>query len=129
MTTGTSNWVVRAGVATADLLQLGYAKHKAVTGLFGFSVQYEPGQSVDALAQAGRFRNAQISYADAAELERAVQSLGYTVRLVKSPGNGFHHTFAVLYTISVMMLQSLPRDAAEALSQTFTRMPNPHRIL
>src|SRR6185437_14473947 len=83
MTTGTSNWVVRAGVATADLLQLGYAAHKAVTGLFGFSVQYEPGQSINALSQAGRFRNAQISYADVDDLVRAVQSLGYTIRLVK----------------------------------------------
>jgi hypothetical protein len=124
----TLHWVVRGGIATPDSLQLGYSEHKAVLGLYGFSVQYAPGQTLDALALAGRFRNAQLSYADANDLAQAVLPLGYAMRLVQSPGHGFHHTFAVLYTANNNMLQSLPRDAAEAISQTFQRMPNPHQM-
>ncbi len=50
------------------------------------------------------------------------------MRLVHSPGRGFHHTFAVLYDMSGLLLQSLPQDAAEALSQTFRHRLNPYYI-
>jgi hypothetical protein len=125
-TSGVGQWVVRAGIATPDSLQLGYTEHKAVTGLYGFSVQFAPGLTVDALAQAGRFRNNQISYADAIDLEHVLAPLGYTLRLVRSPGLGFHHTFAVLYTSSGLMLQTLPSDAAIAISNALIRIRNPH---
>ena len=128
MLSGSFNWVVRGGIATADSLQLGYSWHRAVPGLYGFSVQYAPGQTLDALALAGRFRHGQLSFADLAALGQAVQPLGYTIQLVQSPGHGFHHTFAVLYTANGTMLQSLPRMAAVALSNTFQRMPNPHQM-
>lgn len=40
-------WVVRAGIATPKRLQEGYVAHTAVPGLYGFSVQYHAGLSVD----------------------------------------------------------------------------------
>jgi hypothetical protein len=128
LTSSILNWVDRGGIATPSSLQLGYSGRKAVSGLYGFSVQYAPGQSLDALMQAGQFRNAQISYADRGNLEQAVQPLGYKIQLVKSPGHGFHHTFAVLYTNSGTMLQALPQDAAEAINWTFQRMLNLYRM-
>ena len=54
--------------------------------------------------------------------------LGYIMKLVRSPGKGYHHTFAVLYDVSGILLQSLPQDAAITLSQTFRQRPNPSYI-
>jgi hypothetical protein len=47
----------------------GYGPHRVVAGLYGFSVQYQPGRTVKDLAQAGQFPNAQISYQDEAILD------------------------------------------------------------
>ena len=121
------DWVVRGGVAAPDMLIAGYRAHAAVPGLYGFSVQHEPGRSVEDLAQAGQIRNAQISYATPSDLQAALWPLGYQMRLVRSPGHGFHHTLIVLVDASGTLLQQLPRDAAEALSHTFRRQPNPHQ--
>ena len=121
-------WVVRAGIASPNSLVRGYNQHRGVPGLFGFSVQYAPGRSVEELALAGQFPHEQISYATANTLQLALQPLDYTMRLVQSPGREFHHTFAVLYDVSGLLLQSLPQDAAEALSQTFRHRLNPYRI-
>jgi hypothetical protein len=111
------NWVVRGGQATPERLQRGTAEHLAVSGLFGFSVQYQPGQSVAALAAAGRFPNAQISVSTDERLFAAGREAGYDVHVVKSPGRGFHHTVEVPFP--------LPDALAEALSLAFTAMPNP----
>lgn len=120
-------WVVRAGVAGAQSLINGYAEHRRVPGLFGFSVQYAPGMTVEALALAGQFPHPRISYATEDALFAALQPLGYTMRLAKSPGVGYHHTFAVLYDATGAMLHVLPQDAADALSATFRHRQNPHR--
>jgi hypothetical protein len=122
-----TDWVVRGGIAAPDVLIAGYREHVAVPGLYGFSVQRRPGHTVEELATAGQMKNAQISYATASELRAALQLLGYRVRLVRSPGRGFHHTFVVLVDANGTLLQQLPRDAAEALSDTFRRRPNPHQ--
>lgn len=121
-------WVVRAGEAKAADLIAGYAPHMLVSGLYGFSVQYQPGQSVDALAQAGQFPNATISYEDEITLAHVVESFGYTMKLVSSPGKGYHHTLCVLYDATNVVVMRLPQDVAQALSTTFKRMPNPHRM-
>ena len=96
-------WVVRAGEAKAPDLMKGYSEHDQVPNLYGFSVQYQPGMSWEELARAGRFPNAQISIAYDTDLHRALQSLGYDMRLVKSPGKGYHHTFVVIYDVNGMM--------------------------
>jgi hypothetical protein len=119
-----TDWVVRAGAASADFLMRGYTEHKGMSGVFGFSVQSEPGKTVAELAAAGRFPNNQISYATLDALQAAVQPLGYRIRLIKSPGVGFHQTLTVLYDANGAMLQTLPRDAAIAISNTFQRIPN-----
>ncbi len=86
-----------------------------------FPVQYQPGKTMQELAAAGRFRNAHISVTTAAELVAAGLSVGYAVRIVKSPGAGYHHTVQVPFP--------LPLDVAVALSSVFTQRPNPARFL
>jgi hypothetical protein len=120
------NWVVRGGLATPQSLMAGYKEHAAMPGLYGFSVQYAPGKSVVELAFAGQIRNGQISYASEDDLLASLQTLGYIMRLVRSPGHGFHHTFAVLYDNSGVMLTALPQTAADALSRVFRQQPNPY---
>lgn len=121
-------WVVRAGEARAQFLLLGYGLHQRVPGLYGFSVQYEPGLSVDELALSGRFPNAIISYEDEAVLARAVEGVGYHMRLVRSPGMGHHHTFCIFTDAAGVTVPRLPQVVANVLEQTFRRMPNPHRV-
>jgi hypothetical protein len=121
-------WVVRAGEAKPDKLQDGYTRHAAAPTIYGFSVQYAAGRRLDELALAGQFPNSQISCAYDEELATALLPLGYSMRLVPTPGRGFHHTFMVLYDASGAILTKLPHDAAVAISQTFRRMPNPHRV-
>lgn len=95
--------MIRAGIATRDMLIAGYAEHKGVPGLFGFSVQYHPGATVDELARAAQFPNAQISFAPDTALGAALAVRGFRMRLVPSPGGGYHHTFCVLYDASGTM--------------------------
>jgi hypothetical protein len=121
-------WVVRAGEAKTQDLINGYALHRLVSGLYGFSVQFAPGLSVDELALSGRFPHAIISYEDEAALASSVESVGYRMRLVRSPGTGHHHTFCVLYDASNVLQLTLPLTVAEALARTFKRIPNPHRV-
>ena len=118
------HWIVRGGVATPSQLQAGTARHRGIPGppgLFGFSVQYQPGKTIQELAVVGRFRNAQISVTTEEELIAAGLAAGYSVKIVKSPGTGDHHTVQVPFP--------LPLDLAEALSAAFTQMPNLARLL
>src|SRR5262249_22731600 len=96
---------------------------------YGFSVQYNPGSTVDVLAREGAFSNGRISYQDEGALQAAVASLGrgYRLGLVSTPGSGYHHTCTVIYDATGAMLHTLPRDAAQAISAAFLRMPNPHQ--
>lgn len=121
-------WVVRGGEAKATDLVSGYGLHSSVPGLYGFSVQYQPGKSVDELANAGRFPNRQISYEDEAVLDQAIRPLGYHLQIVPSPGTGYHHTFVVVYNANNIMEQRLPDDVAGALEAALKQIPNPHRI-
>jgi len=119
-----SHWVVRGGVATPHQLQAGTGRHRGVPdppGLYGFSVQYRPGKTIQELAAAGRFRNAHISVTTNEALIAAGALVGYIVCIVQSPGAGYHHTVQVPFP--------LPWDVAVALSAVFTQMPNPARVL
>jgi hypothetical protein len=120
------HWVVRAGLASPAFLRQGYSQHKQ-RPVYGFSVQYDPTASVDELAKAGQWKNGQISYATRADLEAALIAIGYSMQLIKTPGKGYHHTFMVLYAAN-QMLTSLPSDAAQVISNTFSRKPNPYPI-
>jgi hypothetical protein len=113
-------WVVRAGVATPRQLQDGTARHLSLPWLFGFSVQHEAGRTIEQLASAGQFRNAQISVTTVERLVAAAAAIGYDVRVVPSPGRGFHCTIEAPYP--------LPDDLAIALSETFEQLPNPARF-
>jgi RHS repeat-associated protein len=120
------NWVVRGGTAAPDNLQKGYGPHDQVPGLYGFSVQYQPGKTLDQLAQAGQFKNKQISYQTDLILIGAAVALGYGALLVPSPGPGYHADFEVLQ--NGVVLQQLPTDLADALSAAFIRKPNPFPV-
>jgi len=113
-------WIVRGGITTPDQLANGTRAHVAVPGLFGFSVQHDPGRTREDLAAAGRFPNAQISVTTAEQLIAAGRAVGYDVRIVRRPGRGFHHT--------VETPDPLPGDLAEALSGAFHQVPNPVRF-
>lgn len=79
-------WVVRAGLTEPDRLMSGYEEHAGVRGIYGFSVQYAPGKTVDELAQAGQCPNPRISYAYVGELAAALLPLGYGMSLIKTSG-------------------------------------------
>jgi hypothetical protein len=116
--------VVRGGMATPSQLQAGTARHRGVPdppGLYGFSVQYQPGKTIKELAVAGKLRNAQISVTTDTALIAAGVPAGYSVHIVQSPGVGYHHTVQVPFPF--------PLNLAEALSVVFTPMPNPARFL
>ena len=116
--------MVRGGIATPQQLQAGTTKHRGVPeppGLYGFSVQYQPGKTVTALAVAGKFRHARISVTTDDALRAAGVSAGCVVWLVRSPGGGYHHTMHVPFPF--------PWELAEALRAVFTQMANPARSL
>ena len=120
-------WVVRAGEAKPQNLMDRYTEHLGMRGVYGFSVLYQPGLAWQALLQPDGFPNPTVSVASDDDLAAALAPLGYTMRLIKTPGRRYHHTFCVLYDATGTMLQRLPRDAAEAISRTFVRYPNPNR--
>jgi hypothetical protein len=68
-----------------------------------------------------------VSIAQDDDLLAALQSIGYSMRLVPSPGAGYHHTYAVLYDATGTMLTHLPVAVAQKLHETFTQRPNPFR--
>jgi len=123
------NWVVRAGVVTAQQLQRGTDFHGSVPGLHGFSVQREPGKTVVELAAAGQFPNAQISVTTVESLIGAAVAAGYAVTVVKSPGRGYHQTVVVpVHPMVHAPDERMPPNLAEALSRVFTATPNPARV-
>jgi hypothetical protein len=119
------SWVVRGGLASVKALRAVHKEHRGVPGLYRFSVQYAPGLTAEELARVGVFPHTQISFAPDHVLAATLTPLGYQTRLVKSPGQGYHHTFAVLYDANEVMLPSLLPDAAQALRRAFRHRPNP----
>lgn len=101
--------VVRGGITSADQLRRGVAEHRSVPGLVGFSVQSENGVSVDELARAARYPNAQISVTEVGRLRAAGSNV------LPSPGSANHCTVVA------------DADRAEALSAVFEQTPNPYR--
>ena len=86
-------------------------------GLFGLSVQHQPGKTLQELAAAGRFPNAQISVVLIESLIAAARRVGYHVAAIPSPATGYHAT--------LMMPNPVPPVLGQALSEVFVRMPNP----
>jgi hypothetical protein len=115
------HWVVRGGIVTPKQLTHGTLEHLAVPGLFGFSVQYQPGYTILELAIAGRFPHAHVSITTIETLIAVAENVGYNLSIVKSKGKGFHHTVEVPHP--------LPEDLAEVLSTAFRPIPNPARLL
>ncbi len=117
----TVDWVVRAGVATPDLLKAAYAQDKQVPGVYGFSVQYAPGVDWPDLVAAGHFPHNSICYADRTVLETVLAPLGYSMLLVATPGRGYHHELELVLMQHGAILDHLPDDAAVALSTEFRK--------
>jgi RHS repeat-associated protein len=128
--TDNDDWVVRAGLAEANNLMTGYVP-VTVPGfqnLHGFSVQAEPGVTVEELASVG-FRNAQVSYATRTEVLAAGITTNHTLTITPTrPAFGRYHATVTVYTITGTMLTELPSNVAQALSLALARrMPNPTR--
>jgi hypothetical protein len=108
-------YVVRGGVATPDNLIAGTNPLPPQYGApSGFSVQSAPGRTINELAAAGRFPNAQISYSTTDKLSR----VGHPV-LTGTPGRGLHATVVAPHPLS--------RADAERISAQFTVTQNPAR--
>lgn len=106
----------------------GYVQHKRALSVYGFSVQYNAGSSVDELARAGQFIYTRISYRDEDVLQAAVAPLGYRLEFIQTHGGGYHHTCAVIYDATGTMLQALPLDAAVVIGNAFQRKRNPYQV-
>ncbi|MBL8120612.1 MAG: hypothetical protein JNJ78_24025 [Anaerolineae bacterium] len=121
------NWVVRAGEAAVSSLQAGYGPHRDLA-LYGLSVQYKPGVSLNDLASVG-FPNPTVSYAEDKELMTAASAIGYSITIQTTPGYGAYHATLTGYNHNGNMFQALPTDLAVALSAAFFRkMSNPNRV-
>jgi hypothetical protein len=114
-----SEWIVRGGLCKTGDLQAAYKPVLNMPGVYGFSVQYAPGVSVDDLIVAGRFPHTWVSWADRDDLEKALQKLGYVMLLIRTAGRGFHHDLAVSIMQQGQILDHLPQNAAAALSAVF----------
>jgi len=121
-------WVVRGGVSAPRSLVASYQPIVDLPGHFGLSVQFQPGKSVDELAEAGRFPNLQITYATFETLLAAAAPLGYFLVLYKTFGPGFHHDLEVVDLDSGHVVTLLPDNLADALSLPFARKPNPFPV-
>ena len=122
------DWVVRGGIADWETLQDAYVIDDRVDPpVYGFSVQYAPDMNWDQLVRAGQLRNGQVCYAERKKLEEAVHRLGYTMLLVVTPGQGYHHELSLVLAQGGRMLTELPEPAARALSEVFQehRVKNP----
>lgn len=108
--------VVCGGLATPDRLIDAVDVHLGVPGLTGFSVQSEAGKTIAELAAAGKLRNKSISVTTINSLVVAARRSGFEIKVVKSPGQGYHAT--------VVTPLPLPEPLAEALSSVFEQMPN-----
>ncbi len=135
--------ILRAGVPLEATLTNAYGPERGYPGVYGISVLFHPGWDVDQLAHAGYFRHGQISYATVAAIQAALAAAGpgpgYALLLTHTPTVALpdHHTLGVALTQSAhvspgagpvaVALQTLPADAAHALSGVFTTSPNPYR--
>jgi hypothetical protein len=113
------NWVVRGGTASADNLKKAAKLHPEV-GVYGISVQYHPGATIEELARAGQFPHPKISVTAAEVLIGAGQAAGYEIALVDTPGPGYHH--------DIQVPEPMPDDLAQALASVFTQQPNPAQV-
>ena len=118
MATRQSQWVVRAGRADWRDLQAAYTYDRRVK-VYGFSVQFAAGVSWQELVRLGQFPHTTVCYAERVDLERAVFPLGYTLLLVASSGRGNHYELTLIITKNGAILDTLPDDAARALSAIF----------
>lgn len=119
--------VLRAGVPLEATLVIAYGPDPDYAGVYGLSVVFHPGYTVDQLAQVGHFRHGQISYGMVRQLRDALTHAGYTMLLIHTPTAALpdHHTLAIAQ--GGTLVQTLPSDAAQALGAAFTTIKNPHR--
>jgi hypothetical protein len=119
-------------VSSPDSLVKAYAPVASMPGHYGFSVQYQPGRTVDELAQAGLFPHKQVTYAPDIALMNAALPLGYKVALLPTPleGPGYHHDLEVRDANTDAVLSTLPLDLAVVMSSVFAtgRRTNPFPV-
>jgi hypothetical protein len=108
--------VVLDGVVTPQRLQRKVSGYRHVP-LIGFSVQSIPQKTLQQLAASGGFFGPLLSVTTVGELQKAGQSAGLNIKVISTPGRGFHSI--------VVAPRRLSSTAAQALSGVFRQMPNP----
>ena len=120
---------MRGGESAVDSLIYAYGSVTSMPGHYGFSVQYQPGKTVDELAAVGQFPHGKISYATNVQLKSVAITLGYDIHFLPTynDGPGFHHDLEVVSLPSLKGVELLPGNLAEGFSLTFAIKPNPFR--
>lgn len=122
--------IIRAGdLRSANAFQVlmnGYTQYRNVPGVYGLSVVFHQGYTLDQLAMAAHFPNGSISYSVIASIrsELAALKMGYDMVMWKTPSNMYvdHHTLGI--TRNGQIETTLERAVADALIKAFLVVPN-----
>jgi peptide/nickel transport system substrate-binding protein len=114
---GEATLVVLDGVVTPQRLQKKVSGYRRMPKVIGFSVQSAPQKTFQELAAAGGFFDPLLSVTTVGELQKAGQSTGLKIKIIRGRGRRFHSI--------VLTPPRLADPAAQALSSVFRQMPNP----
>ncbi len=119
-------FAARGGQPTEANLVRGYGAFTPRPGVYGLSVVFHPGYTLDQLLRVAQFPHSRVGYATIAEVEMALTQAGYELVLTKTPTRKYvdHHTLGVAQ--GGVALRSLPADAARALTGVLHEIPNPY---
>jgi nitrate reductase NapAB chaperone NapD len=113
----------------AQILMSGYTQYRNVPGVYGLSVVFHQGYTLDQLVKAASFPNGSISYSMIARIraELAALGMGYDMVLWKTHSNTYvdHHTLGI--TRNGLMETQLEYIVANALIKAFIVGPNPYK--
>jgi peptide/nickel transport system substrate-binding protein len=114
---GDATLVVLDGAVTPQRLQKKVSGYRRIPKVFGFSVQSAPQKTLQELAAAGGFFDPLLSVTTVGELQKAGQSAGLKIKIIRGRGRRFHNI--------VLTPRRLSDPTAQALSSVFRQMPNP----
>lgn len=125
--------IIRGGDLThsnaPQFLMNGYTQYHNSPGVYGLSVVFHQGYTLDQLAKAATFPNGSISYSVIARIraELAALGMGYDMVLWKTHSNTYadHHTLGI--TRNGQIETQLERIVANALINAFSVVPNPYK--
>lgn len=122
------DFVVRGGTPDAGRFTQRYTPVRGYPGVYGLSVTFHPGFTLDQLAWVAQQPHTQLHYATVAELRVALAPLGYDLVLVRTPSraNPDHCSLSVAPS-GGGAVPTLPLDVAQALTGAFHVTLNPYQ--